>query len=341
MNMDKNSARNSLFQIVFFLVTIAVLLFVFKHQLITLYTSGEINITGIILNGLILILFLLGLLRMMITLLRYMREYRTLYRLVGYLQENASDPIARLSQNALSVKRYKYVHWISQQGAAVDQAALATTLSANEGSRLTFIRFIHSILILVGVFGTVVSLSLALVGASSLLGSPESSHQMGAVIGGMSSALSTTMTAIICFIIYAYFYLRLNDARIQLLSGIEDATTLYMLPKIGHSEESLLYHLTDLTMALNKSADRIARVEKKFILAANQLQQASIELNKGVDKTGMNEVLAVLREGFRLATTDNDLPVHSTTVEEQPKDKTTGDKPEKDSKKRMFRGFTS
>jgi hypothetical protein len=342
MNMGKNSARNSLFQIMFFLVAVSILSFVFKQPLIALYTSGEINLTGLILNGLILVLFLLGMLRMVITLLGYMRESRTLYRLIGYLQENASDPIARLSPNALSVRRYKYVHWISQQGATVDQAALATTLSASEGSRLTFIRFIHSILILAGVFGTVVSLSLALVGASSLLDSPESTNQMGAVIGGMSSALSTTMTAIVCFIIYAYFYLRLNDSRIQLLSGIEDATTLYMLPKIGHSEASLIHHMTDLTLALNKSADRIATVEKKFIFAADQLQQAILELHKGIDKTGMNAVLAVLREGFRLPAVDEHSKAGSMPVKQNSLDNPLVlDEPDQDTKKGIFRGFTS
>ncbi|MCK5897204.1 MAG: MotA/TolQ/ExbB proton channel family protein, partial [Cocleimonas sp.] len=304
MNMDKNSARNTLFQIVFLLVSIAVLLFVFKHQLITLYTSGDMSMTGLMLNGFILALFLLGMLRMVITLLRYVNEHQALRRLVRYLQEDAADPIARLAPNALSVQRYKYVHWINRQGAPVNQAALAATLNASESSRLTLIRFVHSILILAGVFGTVVSLSLALVGASSLLGSPESSNEMGVVIGGMSSALSTTMTAIICFIIYVYFYLRLNDSRVQLLSGIEDATTLYMLPKISHSEASLIRHVERLATTLNKSAKHIADVEKKFVIAADQLQQASVELKKGVNKTGMKEVLTVLREGFRLPKTE-------------------------------------
>jgi biopolymer transport protein ExbB/TolQ len=298
--MNKNSARNTLFQIVFLLIAIATLLFIFKNQFVTLYTSGDISFTGFILNGLILVLFLLGMLRMVVILLRYVNEHQTLRRLIGYLQEDAADPIVRLSPNALAVQRYEYIHWINQQGSPVNQAALAATLNANESSRLTLIRFVHSILILAGVFGTVVSLSLALLGASSLLGSPESSKEMAMVIGGMSSALSTTMTAIICFIIYAYFYLRLNDSKIQLLSGIEDATTLYMLPKINYSEESLIRHIANLSISLNKTAERIAEVESKFIVAADQLQMTTTELQKGVNKTSMNELLSVLREGFRL-----------------------------------------
>ncbi len=333
--MNKNSARNTLFQIVFLLIAIAALLFVFKSQFATLYTSGDISFIGFILNGIVIVLFLLGMLRMVIVLLRYVNEYQTLRRLIGYLQENAADPVVRLSSNALSVKRYEYIHWINQQGSTVNQAALAATLNANESSRLTLIRFIHSILILTGVFGTVVSLSFALVGASSLLGSPEGSKEMGVVIGGMSSALSTTMTAIVCFIIYAYFYLRLNDSRVQLLSGIEDATTLYMLPKISHSEESLIRHVANLTLSLNKTAERITEAEGKFIAAADQLQMATKALHKDVDKAGLNEVLSVLREGFRLS--DADTHPKETIADIEPIDK-----PRKKPSTRIFtRGLAS
>ena len=300
MSINKNSARSTLFQIVIFLIFTAVLLFIFKGKVAALYSSGEINVTGIVLNGLIVILFLLGMFRMVITLLRYVNEHQTLYRLVTYLKEDATDPISRLSANALSVQRYQAIHWINKQGAPVNQGALAATLNANESARLTLIRFVHSILILAGVFGTVVSLSLALVGASALLSSPEGAKEMGVVIGGMSSALSTTMTAIVCFIIFAYFYMRLNDARVQLLSGIENATTLYILPKISHSEESLIRHVASLTIALNKSAERIAQVEGDFIVAGEQLQKVVNNLHDGVGNTGMSELISLIREGFRL-----------------------------------------
>ena len=308
MSINKNSARSTLFQIVIFLIFTAVLLFIFKDKVATLYSSGEISLAGIVLNGLILSLFLLGMFRMVITLLRYVNEHQTLRHLVTYLQEDAADPVARLSADALSVQRYQAIHWINKQGAPVNQGALAATLNANENARLTSIRFVHSILILAGVFGTVVSLSLALVGASALLNSPEGAKEMGVIIGGMSSALSTTMSAIVCFIIFAYFYMRLNDSRVQLLSGIEDATTLYMLPKISHSEESLIRHVANLTIALNKSADRIAQVEGDFISAGEQLQKAVNDLQDGVSNTGMKEVISLIREGFRLPAVDKPNP---------------------------------
>ena len=109
MNISKNSARSTLFQIVVFLVVVAVLLFIFKDNVGALYSSGDINLTGVVLNGVIILLFLLGMFRMVITLLRYVNEHQTLQRLVGYLQEDVSDPVARLSSEALAVQRYQAV----------------------------------------------------------------------------------------------------------------------------------------------------------------------------------------------------------------------------------------
>lgn len=300
MTLNKNTARATLFQIVILLILIAVLLFAFKNKIASLYSTGDIMLISLVLNGLILALFLLGMFRMVIMLLRYVNEHQTLLKLVKYLQEDAADPVARLSSDAISVQRFKYVHWINQQGSNINQAALAATLNASENSRLTLIRFVHSVLILAGVFGTVVSLSLALVGASTLLGSPDDTREMGAIIGGMSSALSTTMTAIVCFIIYAYFYMRMNDARVQLLSGVEDATSLYILPKISHSEESLIRHVANLTLALSKSADRISQVEEQFIKAGSNLEHAVEELRSGIRDASMDEMMNLIREGFRL-----------------------------------------
>jgi hypothetical protein len=157
-------------------------------------------------------------------------------------------------------------------------------------------------LILLGVFGTVVSLSIALIGASSLLDSPEGANKMGMIIGGMSSALSTTMTAIVCFVIYAYFYLRLNNARAQLLNGIETLTSTYLLPEVTHNEESMIRRVAELTIALNSSAERLNEMQQHMVAAATQLTNAvALQSNNGgVSEESLQEMKELLREGFRL-----------------------------------------
>lgn len=302
MNISKNTARSTLFQIVLFLMLIAGALFWQKNNIADLYLSGEINPVGWLLNGIIILLFLLGMLRMISLLLSYSREHGVLENLVDSINEGSNDPAGRLPENALAVVRYRYVQNMARRALPINHGALASSLSTSEQSRFTLIRYINSILILLGVFGTVVSLSIALIGASNLLDSPDGANRMGMIIGGMSSALSTTMTAIVCFVIYAYFYLRLNNARAQLLNGIESMTTVHLLPNVMHSEESLIRHVADLTVALNKSADRLNEMQQHFMAAANQLANSVARQNTpgGVSEESVQELKELLREGFRL-----------------------------------------
>ena len=304
MNISRNTARSTLFQIVLFLVLLAAALFWQRNNIADLYLSGEINPVGWLLNGVIIILFLLGMLRIISLLLSYSTEHGILERLVESANDGVNDPTSDLPEDGLAVQRYQFVQDMARQGNPVDQGALASSLSTSEQSRFTLVRYVNSILILLGVFGTVVSLSIALIGASSLLDSPEGANKMGMIIGGMSSALSTTMTAIVCFVIYAYFYLRLNNARAQLLNGIESMTAIHLLPNLMHTESSLLRQVGELTTALNKSTERLTEVQQHFITAADHLNAAVLRQSKssGISDETLQEFKELLREGFRLPT---------------------------------------
>jgi len=302
VNISKNTARSTLFQVAIFLILIAGALFWQKDNIADLYLSGEINPIGWLLNGVILLLFLFGLFRIISLLLSYSREHSVLERLIEAIDLGESNPTGRLPESALAVVRYHYVQSMARRALPVNHGALASNLSTSEQSRFTLIRYINSVLILLGVFGTVVSLSIALIGASNLLDSPESANKMGMIIGGMSSALSTTMTAIVCFVIYAYFYLRLNNARAQLLNGIESMTTVHLLPHVMHSEEALMRQVAELTASLNQSAERLNEMQQHFTVAANQLASAVVRQSPvgAVTEESMAELKALLREGFRL-----------------------------------------
>ena len=301
MDIKKSSAKSTLLQIVVFLLAMAALIFYMKESIAALYTSGEISKTGMIINGVIFALFLIGMFRIVTILLRYIGEHHSLLKLVEALKVNATNPIADLPDSSLATHRYKAVTWVAQQGAPINQAAMAASANASENSRLTVIRFVHSTLILAGVFGTVISLSMALVGAAGLLNSPEGVKEMGTIISGMSSALSSTVTAIVCFFIFAYFYLRLNDARIQVLTQIEDVTSLYLLPKMTHTEEGMIHEVATLTTALNEAAKRLLTVEQSFITAGDRLQKAVNDLNDQVGSGSLNEIKELIRKGFHLS----------------------------------------
>ncbi|KAG1663494.1 N-acetylmuramic acid 6-phosphate phosphatase [Nymphon striatum] len=154
---------------------------------------------------------------------------------------------------------------------------------------------------LAGVFGTVVSLSMALIGAAGLLNSPEGVKEMGTIISGMSSALSSTITAIVCFFIFAYFYLRLNDARIQMLTHIEDMTTMYLIPSVSHTEEGMIHKVAELTKSLNLAAEKLLMVEDRFIHAGDRLNQAVSDLHGQVNTASLDDIKDLIRKGFHLS----------------------------------------
>ena len=314
MSFGKSSAKSTLIQVVIVFLVIASLIFYNITTIEGLYKSGEISKIGLIINGIIFGMFFIGMLRIVMVLFRYINEHGVLLQLTRYLKENAKDPTARLPKDSIAVNRYNAVKWVSQLGAPVNQEALAASSNAHENTRLTLIRFVHSTLILAGVFGTVVSLSMALIGAAGLLNSPEGVKEMGAIIHGMSSALSSTITAIVCFFIFAYFYLRLNDARIQVLTHIEDMTSMYLIPKITHSEEGMIRQVTDLTIALNNVANKLLMVEEQFIHAGDKLQLAVNDLHGQVNSASIADIKELIRKGFHLSEPEYDTVAPKTAV---------------------------
>ena len=284
-----------------FLVVSAGLIFYKKAAIAALVTSGDISMVGLLINGIIIILFLMGMFKIVLSLFRYIDEHHAVIKVAQNLKSNVLDPLAGISPKRLITNRYHNIEWITKQGSPVNQAALASSVNASESTRLTFIRFVHSTLILAGVFGTVVSLSMALIGASDLLHSPEGVKEMGMIISSMSSALSSTVVAIVCFFVFAYFYLRLNDSRIQLLNDIEEVTGLYILPKVSHTEEGLIAKVSELTATLNQATERLLSVQHTFNHAGKSLQAAVDDLHGQVQGSSLNEIKDLIRKGFHLS----------------------------------------
>ena len=244
---------------------------------------------------------------MIIMFVGYSREQAVLRRFVKRAQENAASPTYALSESALIVERYNAVQTITRQHAEVNQAALAATLVAGQSAQFTLIRYVNSILILAGVLGTVISLAVALMGAAGLMNSPESMKSMWDIIGGMSNSLSTTVTSIICYVFFAYFYLCLQDARTQLLANIEDVTSLYILPRFKQTEGNhLMQDVAKLVSELRTAAETVNQVQNRFLQAGERLQLAVGDLQTAVAQSGDNirVIRDSVREGFRLDAKD-------------------------------------
>lgn len=272
-----------------------------------LYLSHQLTPAGLVINGGIVAVFLLGLLKVVLSLIRYMGEESDLAGFVGHLQKGQKNPLKGIGSQSIIARRFNTIVSLSERNARINQSALAASLVADEGTRISFTRYVSNILILTGVFGTIVSLSIALVGASDLLDTTQDMADMGLVIHGMSTALSTTITAILCYLFYGYFHLKLGDAQAHLLSGVEEVTTVYLVPMYAHDKDTMLHEVTGLVHGLRHTAEVMKAVQLNYAEAGVRLQETikslSEELNTTLqDITGIKQLL---REGFRLPAADD------------------------------------
>lgn len=267
------------------------------------YFENQQTQTGIIINSVIAALLIGGLLTILLQLIRYRREELAIVLFVNNIESLRPDLTHGVPASSMIVKRYATMRSIQAANGEINHSALSAMLTADESTRFGSIRFINNILILTGVFGTIVSLSIALLGASDLIDSAAASlGGMGLVIHGMSTALSTTITAIISYVLFGYFYTRLNDVQVHLLSGIEHLTSVYLLPQMVKTSEDVAYELEELVKSVNDAANNLKITQEIYQASALALQE-NINMNQVQAeqlRREFSEIKSLLREGFRL-----------------------------------------
>ena len=297
-----NFSRRMLFRLVVFGVIVVAILISNYGYINSLYLKNQLTPVGIVINGGILIAFLLGLIKVISSLWYYMQEESALARFVRQFNGDAGKLLKGISRKSIIAQRYHIIRKLSERHVHINHSALASTLLADESTRTSFARYIGNILILTGVLGTIVSLSVALVGASSLLESAQDTGSMGLVIHGMSTALSTTITAILCYLFYGYFNLKLGDAQTHLLSGIEEATTVYLLPEYSKDSETMLHEVSGLIHGLREAAGAMLSIQQEYALAGHRLNEVVAALSQQMSGSTENidSIKQLLRDGFRL-----------------------------------------
>lgn len=291
-------------------ITAAILLVALNLDLIyPFYFENQLTNTGVVINSAILALLVIGLGNVLYHLLRYRREENAIAGFVNNVESIRPDLMEGLPIDSIVVKRQLTMQAIQRANGEINHGALAAMLNADEATHFGLIRFINNILILTGVFGTIVSLSIALLGASDLIDSADASlGGMGLVIHGMSTALSTTITAIVSYVIFGYFYTRLNDVQMHCLSGIEQLTSIYLLPRYVKSSDDIVHKMSDLIKSVIFATDKLKKTQDTYQEAATTLQQTintnQEQINQLVDE--IHGIKQILRDGFRLPLTDKE-----------------------------------
>jgi len=305
---ELRQSRTILIQMLLVSLLSAGLAIYFSDTLVMIYFSNQQTSVGYVLNGFILVLFLLAVMRALVLLLTYHREEQALKRCISNLDQQQGSLLQGVASGSIIAVRVGILENMRVQRAPVHHQALAATLLARESSRTGLVRFIHNILILCGVLGTIVSLSIALFGASSLLEQAVSSTGMGMVIHGMSTALSTTMTAIVCYLFLAYFVSAIQNLQTRFLGHVEEVTATRLLPLYQITEEAVTQHALDLVreahLLVQSLHDKIDAIDPDSVrLEIEQCHQqalAQAQLQHEEMLGQMRELSALLKDGFRL-----------------------------------------
>lgn len=299
-----NLSRNIIIQLAVATVVTLILLLVFSDIISLIYLSNQQTSAGLALNGLILALFFAGMSRVVSLLLRYRSEETALAYFRANLTENRANILESVDPSSIIASRYSTLENMRRQHAEINHHALASTLLASESTRTGASRFIHNVLILCGVLGTIISLSIALFGASSLLESAVSSSGMGMVIHGMSTALSTTMTAIICYLFFGYFHGAVQDAQTNILSAVEHLTTTRLLALFQITPETINQELVDILKSVSGLVKAMSQEKSDMdftsLLEAVTDATAQSQERHRIMAEKLDALQGILRNGFRL-----------------------------------------
>lgn len=301
--MSKNRSTVVLYQMAAVFVVVLSIIYWQRDYLVSLYISNQITSVGWTVNGIILFLFLVGFFQLVRLFVIYDREEKYINVFSGLVDdENVYERIQKIPRNSLIRERYQTIADFFSARTEINHNALAATLLAKETSRTSFVKFINNILILTGVFGTIISLTVALLGASTAISETDSMRGIDVVIHGMSTALSTTMSAIFAYFMFGYFYLKLLDTQSFVLGRLEHVTATVLIPRYQIATRSVEQNLNEVLVSTIETIEKFddffqkmqqIRFDQAQVFARfEEINSQNVEL--------LAEIKDILREGFRL-----------------------------------------
>lgn len=316
-NFRRNYSLNILVRMVVLTMLVLVVALWKADFLQTVYFANQLTYTGWIINGSILAIFLIGLARIAASLIYYLQQEKHLALFENHLELGIRNPLESIPPDSIIAQRYNAMSNLYEKNTPINHHALAATLVASESTRNSFPKFVNNILILTGVFGTIVSLSMALIGASNILESSVATGGMGLIIHGMSTALSTTITAIVCYLFFSYFFTKLTDVQTNLISAVEYLTLSRLMPTFHIQTETIVHHVAGLIDSLHALAKQMQISQKDLAGSTEQVhtlidqshRQTRVlaeEFNRLNSQhmralsEQMESIRQLLREGFRL-----------------------------------------
>lgn len=225
------------------------------------------DVRTVVLNGAVILLFLLGVGQIYRALGHYAHEEEQVAAFIAHREDGVqSEVYFDEAPSSLLGDRFATIKELFDRGVPINHGAISAIMLAEESLFQSFPKFVHNVLILTGVFGTVSSLIIALLGASDVLQDALPGEGMSLMLLGMNTALTTTATAIVCYFFFTYFYQKMTDVQTWLFSRIERAALVHIIPEyafdsesINHQTEHLIRELRDLSEQLGRDVTGIDR----------------------------------------------------------------------------------
>jgi len=265
------------------------------------YFARQATSLGIILNGFIVTIFLLGLFRIITALRHYAFEEEQVNIFLEGSDTDDRYVLSILSPDSIIYRRHQKTRKLFDKKVPINHGAIVSAMLAEESLYLSFPKFVNNILILTGVFGTIVSLILALTGAGAVLKSSSTGEGMWLIIHGMNTALNTTATAIVCFFFFTYFYHRLTDVQTYVFGKIEKAVMLYIVPEFAFDAETVNYNTQKMIRNLSELAESINERSRIITDAVSSLNEHNAEQAEKTDLLAKRQGEALLNSQAMVA----------------------------------------
>jgi len=315
----KTNSQRAITQMSFVLalaVVVAVVISIWKFNVVSNVFLGDLK--PIFLNGVIVLLFFLGIGQLYRGLGHYAHEERAIARFVRLREEGYDNAaiFAELTDSSIIANRYHTIKNLFDRGVPINHSAISAIMVAEESLYQAFPKFVNNVLILTGVFGTVTSLIFALIGASDVLQAVLPGEGMGLMLLGMNTALTTTATAIVCYFFFTYFYQKMTDVQTYLFSQVEKAVLIYLIPDfafdseaVNHQTRALIEEVRSLVGEMHTGSREVEQTlarMNEYNDAQLQKWDTSLSGQEGQNSrlegllTRLDDVRRVLVEGFRL-----------------------------------------
>jgi len=227
------------------------------------------------------------------------------------LTEELSDSGVR--KGSVVYKRIERIIEIKNNQGQIDQDALSEVLVGKESVKAGGARYVLSILIILGLIGTLWGLSHAIIEVQPLVTDVEleALTQISTVIrrtlAGMSTAFATTLAGLFTSLFLGVFSWRFNRKQALFLAELEDFTTTTLLPcfsspvgldaiqnaaeKLAESTETMKFTAEENVRAMEKAIQQLtdvsweARLEQQYTLAET-FEETTRNLLKSLEGIG-------------------------------------------------------